>query len=108
MKGALSDIHINFSEDRLFLLNLALAFIMFGVSLSIDTRNFKEITRNPKSVITGFVSQFILLPALTFVFVYFTKPLEGLALGLMLVAACPGGNVSNFFPVEPGKCCPFH
>lgn len=97
MKGALSDIHINFSEDRLFLLNLALAFIMFGVSLSIDTKNFKEITRNPKSVITGFISQFILLPALTFVFVYFTRPIEGLALGLILVAACPGGNVSNFF-----------
>lgn len=97
MKGALSDIHINFSEDRLILLNLALAFIMFGVSLSIDPRNFKEISRNPKSVITGFLSQFIILPALTFVFVYFTRPLEGLALGLLLVAACPGGNVSNFF-----------
>lgn len=97
MKGALSDIHINFSEDRLLLLNLALAFIMFGVSLSIDVNNFKEISRNPKSVITGFLSQFILLPILTFVFVYFTRPIEGLAMGLILVAACPGGNVSNFF-----------
>ena len=97
MKEALTNIHLDFSEDRLFVLNLALAFIMFGVSLSIEPVNFKEITRNPKSVITGVFSQFILLPILTFVFVYFTRPIEGLALGLILVAACPGGNVSNFF-----------
>ena len=97
MKDSLANIHLNFSEDKLFALNLALAFIMFGVSLSIDTENFKEIKRNPKSVITGVVSQFLLLPFLTFIFIYFTRPMEGLALGLILVAACPGGNVSNFF-----------
>ncbi len=97
MEGTFSDIHINFSEDRLVALNIAMAFIMFGVALSIESKNFKEVTRNPKSVITGVVSQFILLPLLTFIFIYFTKPMEGLALGLILVAACPGGNVSNFF-----------
>ncbi len=97
MEGSLSDIHINFSEDKLIALNLAIAFIMFGVAISIESKNFKEISRNPKSVITGVVSQFILLPFFTFVFVYFTKPMEGLALGLILVAACPGGNLSNFF-----------
>ncbi len=97
MKGALSDIQLDFSEDRLLALNIAMAFIMFGVALSIESKNFKEVTRNPKSIITGVVSQFILLPFFTFLFVYFTQPLEGLALGLILVAACPGGNVSNFF-----------
>lgn len=97
MKGILSEIQIDFSEDRLLVLNIAMAFIMFGVALSIESKNFKEVTHNPKSVITGVVSQFILLPFITFVFVYFTKPMEGLALGLILVAACPGGNVSNFF-----------
>lgn len=97
MAGALSDIQIDFSEDRLLALNIAMAFIMFGVALSIESKNFKEVTNNPKSVITGVVSQFILLPFFTFVFVYFAKPVEGLALGLILVAACPGGNVSNFF-----------
>lgn len=97
MAGSLSDIQIDFSEDRLLALNIAMAFIMFGVALSIESKNFKEVSNNPKSVITGVVSQFILLPFFTFVFVYFTKPIEGLALGLILVAACPGGNVSNFF-----------
>jgi bile acid:Na+ symporter, BASS family len=97
METTLSDIRIDFSEDRLLALNIAMAFIMFGVALSIESKNFKEVTQNPKSVITGMVTQFILLPFFTFIFVYFTKPIEGLALGLILVAACPGGNVSNFF-----------
>lgn len=97
MEVGLSSVQIDFSEDRLLALNIAMAFIMFGVALSIESKNFKEVKSNPKSVITGVVTQFILLPFFTFVFVYFTKPMEGLALGLILVAACPGGNVSNFF-----------
>lgn len=97
MKEALSNIQLDFSEDRLLALNIAMAFIMFGVAISIESKNFKEVSRNPKSIITGVVSQFILLPFFTFVFIYFAQPIEGLALGLILVAACPGGNVSNFF-----------
>ncbi len=97
MEGGLSSIQIDFSEDRLLALNIAMAFIMFGVALSFESKNFKEVSRNPKSVITGVITQFVLLPFFTFLFVYFTKPMEGLALGLILVAACPGGNVSNFF-----------
>ncbi len=97
METPLSNIQLEFYEDKLLALNIAMAFIMFGVSLSIEKENFIEVKKNPKSIITGVVSQFLLLPFLTFVFVYFTKPIEGLALGLILVAACPGGNVSNFF-----------
>jgi len=97
MEDALYDIRINFSEDSLLFLNFSLAFIMFGVALGIDTKNFKELLNNPKSVITGVVSQFILLPALTFLLIWLFKPIQGLALGMILVAACPGGNLSNFF-----------
>lgn len=97
MDSPLSDISLNFSEDSLVFLNLSIAFIMFGVAMSINPKEFREIGRNPKSVITGAISQFILLPAVTFLFVWLVRPLEGLALGMILVAACPGGNVSNFF-----------
>jgi len=97
MKDVLTDVHIDFSEGSLLFLNLALAFIMFGVALGIETKNFQELLKNPKSVITGVISQFLLLPALTFLLVFFLKPVPGLALGMILVAACPGGNVSNFF-----------
>jgi BASS family bile acid:Na+ symporter len=97
MEDALYDIRIDFSEDSLLFLNISLAFIMFGVALGIDAKNFKELLRNPKSVITGIVSQFLLLPALTFLLIWIFKPIQGLALGMILVAACPGGNLSNFF-----------
>jgi len=97
MDDVLSNVNIDFSEDNLLFLNLALAFIMFGVALGIETKNFQELMKNPKSVITGVISQFVLLPALTFLLVLLLNPIAGLGLGMILVAACPGGNVSNFF-----------
>ncbi len=97
MQDALSDVRIDFTEGNLLFLNLVLAFIMFGVALGIETKNFRELLHNPKSVITGVISQFILLPALTFLLVMLLNPVTGLGLGMLLVAACPGGNVSNFF-----------
>jgi BASS family bile acid:Na+ symporter len=60
-------------------------------------KKFVEIAKNPKGVAVGFVSQFIMLPALTYLLILVIEPMEGLALGMILVAACPGGNVSNFF-----------
>lgn len=97
MEDVLSNVRIDFAEDKLISLYIALAFIMFGVALGIKTKNFQELIKNPKSVITGVISQFLLLPALTFLLVWLFKPIQGLALGMILVAACPGGNVSNFF-----------
>jgi len=102
MESSLQQIQLNFTEDSLFLLNLSLAFIMFGVALGLDRQKFVEITLNPKGVIVGFISQFLLLPILTFLLVYLIKPMPGLALGMILVAACPGGNVSNFFSQQSG------
>ncbi|NMM50215.1 bile acid:sodium symporter family protein [Marinigracilibium pacificum] len=93
----LENVQIDFNEESLFLLNLSIAFIMYGVSLDLNLNSFKDIIKNPKPAIGGIVSQFILLPALTFVLVLLMNPLPGLAMGMILVAACPGGNVSNFF-----------
>lgn len=97
MNDILTDIRINFSEESLLFLNISLAFIMFGVALGIKTENFKELAKNPKSVLTGVLSQFLLLPALTFLLVMLLDPVMGLGLGMILVASCPGGNLSNFF-----------
>ena len=92
-----SNLHLDFSEDNLLALNISIAIIMFGVALGIDKDKFIEIAKNPKGVFTGVVSQIILLPALTFLLVLIVKPLPEIAMGMILVAACPGGNVSNFF-----------
>ncbi|MBA4408191.1 MAG: bile acid:sodium symporter family protein [Bacteroidota bacterium] len=92
----LDHVRLNFSPSGLFFLNIALSFIMFGVALDIKTIHFKDMLRNPKSVVVGFISQTFLLPAFTFLLVLLLNPTPSVALGMILVAACPGGNISNF------------
>ena len=80
------------------LLNRVLAFVMFGVALGIRPATFIDILKNPKSIILGIVCQIILLPALTLLLIIalgdWISPM--IALGMILVASCPGGNISNF------------
>ncbi len=93
----IDDIKINFDTEALWMLNIALAIIMFGIALDIKIEDFKRLINNPKILFVGLLSQFILLPFLTFILIYIIKPYPSFALGMMIVAACPGGNVSNFF-----------
>ena len=92
----LDDVQINFNSDGLWVLNIALAVVMFGVALGISVEDFKRLIQQPKLVIIGVISQFILLPLLTFFLITIVKPQPSIALGMMMVAACPGGNISNF------------
>ncbi len=92
----LDSIQLNFSSSDLLLLNLALALIMYGVALDLRFEDFKYLAKNPKGFILGVFSQFMLLPFLTWCLVLIMKPPPSVALGMFLVAACPGGNVSNF------------
>lgn len=69
---------------------------MFGIALEISVNDFKRLLKNPKPIFTGIFSQFILLPAVTFLLVWIIKPIPSIALGMFMVAACPGGNISNF------------
>lgn len=75
---------------------MALAFVMFGIALEISINDFRNVLKNLKAVGIGVFSQFIALPAITFLVVYLIKPEPSIALGMVMVAACPGGNVSNF------------
>jgi BASS family bile acid:Na+ symporter len=92
----IDSIHINFNKESLWALNAALALVMFGIALEISISDFKELLKKPKPIFVGVLSQFILLPALTFLLVLAIKPLPSVALGMIMVAACPGGNISNF------------
>ncbi|MBN2610934.1 MAG: bile acid:sodium symporter [Bacteroidales bacterium] len=96
--SVLDHIRLNFSSEGLFVLNLTLAFIMFGVALAIKVEHFKNVLQKPKPVVVGFISQFFLLPLVTVILVMvlrnFISPT--MAMGMILVAACPGGNISNF------------
>lgn len=91
-------IQVHMNEAGMNALNIVLAFVMFGVALGIKPRTFIDIIKQPKSVLLGIICQLLLLPALTFVL---TITFDGwispmMALGMILVASCPGGNISNF------------
>ena len=94
----LDAIKVNMNETGMNIINIVLAFVMFGVALGIKPRTFIDIIRKPQSVILGIICQLILLPALTFLltitFKNWISPM--IALGMILVASCPGGNISNF------------
>ncbi|AZQ58785.1 bile acid:sodium symporter family protein [Maribacter sp. MJ134] len=92
----LDNVHINFDSGSLWVLNVVLAFVMFGVALEISIKDFKELWSNPKPILIGVLSQFVLLPVTTFILILILKPYPSIALGMIMVAACPGGNISNF------------
>ncbi len=84
---------IHFSSASLNALNICLAIIMFGVALDIKWTHFAELVKQKKIVATGLFSQFILLPLITVLLIAILPISPGIALGMLLVACCPGGNV---------------
>jgi bile acid:Na+ symporter, BASS family len=88
---------VQFAPSGLVALNVCLALIMFGISLDIKKSHFTALLDQKKAFVTGLISQIILLPVLTLLLVMVLPVSPGIALGMILVAACPGGNVSNFF-----------
>jgi BASS family bile acid:Na+ symporter len=95
--AVLDDVRLNFTEGSLLAMNSVIAFVMFGVALNMDFKSLKNVFNNIKPFLLGVGSQFILLPLFTFILVMIINPTPSVALGMILVAACPGGNVSNFF-----------
>jgi bile acid:Na+ symporter, BASS family len=95
---ALDNVRLNFSADNASIINIALILMMFGVALDLQPSHFKHLIQNPQHILAGFMSQAIILPAATFglVMLLGRTITEGVALGMLLVAACPGGNISNF------------
>jgi Predicted Na+-dependent transporter len=95
---SLDNVIINFNAGSMHIVNVILAFIMFGVALEIKVSDFKEIFYKPKSLFLGLACQWLGLPLITFAIVALGHKLipPGIAMGMILVAACPGGNMSNF------------
>ena len=92
----IDEIKINFSPDQLTILNICLGFLMFGVALDIKIADFKQLIAHPKPPIVGLISQLIWLPLLTMALVFMLQLPPSMSLGMILIAACPGGNVSNY------------
>ena len=96
MINSIDDIQIHFNSDNLWVVNLTLSLVMFGVALDIKMSDFTNLLKSPKPVIVGIISQFLLIPLVTFLMIIIINPYPSVALGMIMVAACPGGNISNF------------
>ena len=77
-------------------MNGLLAFIMFGVAMDIQWAGVRKVVQKPRGIWLGMMSQFILLPALTTGLIFIIQPQASVALGMILLASVPGGNISNF------------
>ena len=76
-------------------LPLALAFIMLGMGLSLTVKDFKNILLFPKAIIIGLTNQLVLLPVFGFALIQLFGLSGAMAVGIMILAACPGGATSN-------------
>lgn len=72
-----------------------LGIVMLGMGLTLTFKDFGEVTRNPKAVIIGVVAQFVVMPSLAFILAKLFQLPPDLAIGVILVGACPGGTSSN-------------
>ncbi|WP_150911889.1 bile acid:sodium symporter family protein [Marinobacter halotolerans] len=86
---------VQFDPASLVLLNVIMAFMMFGVSLNLKPDDFRRVLAIPRAPVAGLLAQFLLLPAVTCLFTAVFRIDPQLALGMILVASCPGGSFSN-------------
>ena len=84
---------MNFITD--VILPLALAFIMFTLGLGLTFSDFARVAKIPKNFLIGLISQLIFLPLVALIIVFIWPLQPELAIGLMLIAAAPGGVTSN-------------
>lgn len=86
---------LRFDPSGLVLLNAIIALMMFGVSLDLRIADFKRVVARPAGALAGLAAQAVLTPAATCLFTWVFKVDPALSLGMMLVAACPSGALSN-------------
>jgi len=91
----IDQIRLNFNPQSLTALNVLIGLMMLGMALDIKLDDFRRVVRSPRGPAIGLAAQFVLLPAFTYLLTMVLRPAPSLALGMILVAACPGGNLSN-------------
>jgi BASS family bile acid:Na+ symporter len=88
-------LRLAFEPGTLVTLNIVLGLVMFGVALDLSVDDFRRVARTPLGAGIGLATQFLLLPAATWALTMVLDVRPSIALGMMMVAACPGGNLSN-------------
>ncbi|XHS79240.1 bile acid:sodium symporter family protein [Burkholderiaceae bacterium UC74_6] len=98
----IDEVRLNFNPASLHALNAVLAFLMFGVALDTRIADFRRVLKMPLAMGAGIAAQFLLLPAITFCLTLLIQPTPSIALGMILVACCPPGNISNIITHRAG------
>ena len=102
MLAPIDEVRLNFNPATIQALNAVLAFLMFGVALDTRVEDFRRVLKMPLAIIAGIAAQFLLLPAITFALTLLIQPTPSIALGMILVACCPPGNISNIITHRAG------
>ncbi len=97
----IDEVQIQFNPSAQIALQIILAYVMFGIAIDTPMQDFRALLSRPRAVFVGATAQLLLFPAFTFLFVVCMRLLgievaASVLLGMYLLAACPGGNISNF------------
>lgn len=98
------EIVLNFNESSIIILNVVIGLIMLGIALDTTPNDFKVVAKHPKPFIIAILAQMLLLPAVTFLLTLALAPWisASMALGMILVASCPPGNISQVLTHRAG------
>lgn len=96
------DVLLNFNPGTLVILNVVLGLIMLGIALDTTLEDFKIVARKPRPFVIGILAQLIVLPAVTFLLTLVLPVTPSMALGMILVACCPPGNISQVLTHRAG------
>ncbi|MET0673448.1 MAG: bile acid:sodium symporter family protein [Microbacterium pygmaeum] len=98
----IDDVVLNFNPNTLIILNVVLGLIMLGIALDTSPDDFRVVARKPKPFVFAILAQLIVLPAVTFVLTLILPVTPSMALGMILVACCPPGNISQVLTHRSG------
>jgi BASS family bile acid:Na+ symporter len=96
------DVVVTFAPGSLTILNVVLGLIMFGIALDTSPSDFKVVARHPKPFAIAILAQLLLLPIATFLLTLVLPVTPSMALGMLLVACCPPGNISQVLTHRAG------
>jgi BASS family bile acid:Na+ symporter len=96
------DVLLNFNPGTLVILNVVLGLIMLGIALDTTPEDFRIVARRPKPFLIAILAQLVVLPAVTFLLTLALPVTPSMALGMILVACCPPGNISQVLTHRSG------
>ncbi|MET0295833.1 MAG: bile acid:sodium symporter family protein [Microbacterium sp.] len=98
----IDDVVLNFNPATLIILNVVLGLIMLGIALDTSPEDFRVVARKPKPFVIAILAQLLVLPAVTFGLTLVLPVTPSMALGMILVACCPPGNISQVLTHRSG------